>query len=65
MEPTIHSNDILVTEHITPRLQRFKQGDIVIARCPSNPKQHICKRLIGLPGDKIRNGSNVHVVSRI
>ncbi|XP_013185919.1 mitochondrial inner membrane protease subunit 1 [Amyelois transitella] len=54
MEPTLESNNILFTEHISPRLQRLKRGDIVIARNPSNPKQNICKRIVGLPGDRMR-----------
>ncbi|XP_023016009.1 mitochondrial inner membrane protease subunit 1 isoform X2 [Leptinotarsa decemlineata] len=56
MEPTIHSEDILVTEHISPLKQTIRKGDIVIAKCPTNPKQYICKRVTGLPGDKIRIG---------
>ncbi|CAG9091517.1 unnamed protein product [Plutella xylostella] len=54
MEPTLETNNILVTEHITPRLQMLRRGDIVIARCPTNPKQNICKRVTALPGDKVK-----------
>ncbi|KAI5630756.1 peptidase s24-like domain-containing protein [Phthorimaea operculella] len=54
MEPTLETNNILFTEHITPRLQRLKRGDIVIAKSPTNPKQNICKRIVALPGDSIK-----------
>lgn len=63
MEPTIHSKDILFTEHISTRLRWYKKGDIIISICPSNPRQHICKRLVGLPGDSIRHGFTTHIVS--
>lgn len=53
MEPTIRSNNILITERISPRFQRILRGDIIIAKNPNNPKQNICKRVIGLPGDRI------------
>ncbi|KAL3266998.1 hypothetical protein HHI36_011146 [Cryptolaemus montrouzieri] len=53
MEPTIFSNDIILTEHVTPKLQQIQIGDIVISKCPYNPEQNICKRVKGLPGDKI------------
>ncbi|XP_037043480.1 mitochondrial inner membrane protease subunit 1 [Bradysia coprophila] len=53
MEPTLRSNNILITERISPRLQRISRNDIIIAKNPNNPKQNICKRVIGLPGDKI------------
>lgn len=53
MEPTLFSNNVLVTEHISPRFNKIQRGDIVIAKCPTNPKQHICKRVIGIPGDHV------------
>ncbi|KAJ8984417.1 hypothetical protein NQ317_012480 [Molorchus minor] len=63
MEPTIYSDDILLTEHVSALSQRVSRGDIIIAKCPTNPKQQICKRVVGLPGDKIRVGfADSHVV---
>ncbi|XP_014469130.1 PREDICTED: mitochondrial inner membrane protease subunit 1 isoform X2 [Dinoponera quadriceps] len=62
MEPTLYTNDVLLMEQISVRLQRLDKGDIVISKCPSNPKQYICKRIVGLPGDKIRNGLSVTTV---
>lgn len=65
MEPTLYTNDVLVMERISVRLQRLKKGDIVISKCPTNPKQNICKRIVGLPGDNIRNGLNITTVNFI
>lgn len=56
MEPTIFTNNILFTEHLTPRFRKLERGDIIIAKCPTNPKQHICKRVTGLPGDHMKIG---------
>lgn len=53
MEPTLFSNNILLTERITTRFHRPNRGDIIIAISPTNPEQYICKRVIGLPGDKV------------
>ncbi|XP_076047807.1 mitochondrial inner membrane protease subunit 1-like isoform X2 [Oratosquilla oratoria] len=61
MEPTIYSEDVILTEHITPRLNRIRRGDIIIARSPSNPRQHICKRVTGLEGDKVKNGFATYI----
>lgn len=55
MEPTLESNNILFTEHITPRFQRLRRGDIVIAKSPTNPKQNICKRITALSGDRVKS----------
>jgi len=62
MEPTIYSNDVLVTERITPRFQRIKKGDIIIAKSPSDPKIYICKRVTGMPGDTVFVGFSSQVV---
>ncbi|CAG9816668.1 unnamed protein product [Phaedon cochleariae] len=56
MEPAIHTDDILLTEHISPLKREINKGDIVIAKCPTDPNRQICKRVVGLPGDKIRTG---------
>ncbi|XP_023212459.1 mitochondrial inner membrane protease subunit 1-like [Centruroides sculpturatus] len=56
MEPTIYSNDVIVTEHISIFRQKIKRGDVIVSRSPSNPNQYICKRVVGLPGEKIKRG---------
>ncbi len=52
MEPTVVTNDILLTEQLSPRLGLLERGDIVIARAPAD-LQVICKRVVGLPGDSV------------
>lgn len=66
MEPTLQSNNILITEHLTPRFHRLRKGDIIIAKNPSNPKQNICKRITGVSGDKVRGQFSLrsHIVPR-
>ncbi|CAG0895200.1 unnamed protein product [Darwinula stevensoni] len=56
MEPTIRSRDIVFTEKLTTRAQKLRVGDIVIARSSSKPQEFICKRIAGLPGQRIRRG---------
>lgn len=53
MEPTLKTNNILLTERISKRFQNYERGDIVIAKDPIEPRKMICKRVVGLPGDKI------------
>lgn len=57
MWPTIRENDIVLTEHISVNTRAIKPGDIVIVRSPTNPHQHICKRVRALEGDHVRNRS--------
>lgn len=53
MEPTLFSNNVLLTERISRRLNKLQRGDIVVSKSPEKPQQNICKRIIGMPGDKI------------
>lgn len=63
MEPTIYSDDIIITERFSPRMNFVHRGDIIIARSPSNPHQFICKRVAAVSGDKIRQGIWTEIVS--
>ena len=56
MEPTIYSNDLIIFEKITPRMQTLGYGDVVVAQSPTNPHQYVCKRITALYGDRVKNG---------
>ncbi|XP_067902708.1 mitochondrial inner membrane protease subunit 1 isoform X2 [Heterodontus francisci] len=53
MEPTIKSYDIIISEKLSRQFYRIEKGDVVIAKNPNDPKMNICKRVIGLEGDKV------------
>ncbi|XP_014341174.1 mitochondrial inner membrane protease subunit 1 isoform X2 [Latimeria chalumnae] len=57
MEPTIKSYDIIISERLSRHFHWIQKGDIVIAKSPSDPRTNICKRVIGLEGDKISTNS--------
>lgn len=54
MFPTIHDGDFLITEKISYRLGEPKQGQIVVLKNPRDESQDFIKRIIGLPGDRIK-----------
>uniref|UniRef100_A0A8C7R6E7 Mitochondrial inner membrane protease subunit n=2 Tax=Oncorhynchus mykiss TaxID=8022 RepID=A0A8C7R6E7_ONCMY len=53
MEPTITSHNVVFSERLSRHLCRIENGDIVIAKSPFDPHMNICKRVIGLEGDKV------------
>ncbi|XP_024151788.1 mitochondrial inner membrane protease subunit 1 [Oryzias melastigma] len=53
MEPTIVNHDIVFSERMSRHLCKIEKGDIVIAKSPFDPHMNICKRVVGLEGDKI------------
>jgi signal peptidase I len=40
-------------DHVMP-YQRIRRGDIIVFHYPVDPQQHFVKRVIGLPGDRLR-----------
>jgi len=40
-------------DHLMP-YQKIERGDIIVFHYPVDPQQHFVKRVIGLPGDKLR-----------
>ncbi|XP_041053313.1 mitochondrial inner membrane protease subunit 1 isoform X1 [Carcharodon carcharias] len=61
MEPTIKTYDIIISEKLSRQFYRIEKGDIVIAKSPNNPRMNICKRVIGLEGDKVCTGGPLDV----
>ncbi|KAG8564471.1 hypothetical protein GDO81_016477 [Engystomops pustulosus] len=53
MEPTIKDYDILICDNLSRHLYSIHKGDVIIAKSPNNPGINICKRVIGLEGDKV------------
>jgi signal peptidase I len=42
-----------IADHIIPYRQ-IRRGDIIVFHYPVNPSQHFVKRVVGVPGDRIR-----------
>ncbi|KAM4720997.1 mitochondrial inner membrane protease subunit 1 isoform 1-T2 [Rhinophrynus dorsalis] len=64
MEPTIRNYDILLSENLSRQFFSINKGDIVIAKSPEKPSVNICKRVIGLEGDKVYTGSPSDLIKR-
>jgi len=53
-----------VWDHILP-YRPIKRGDIVVFHYPVNPSQHFVKRVVGVPGDRIRLSNRVLYVNGV
>ncbi|KAI1307671.1 IMP1 inner mitochondrial membrane peptidase-like [Mortierella claussenii] len=47
------TGDVVFYEHWTQRFSKLDTGDVVVAASPLDPSKLVCKRIIGLPGDKV------------
>lgn len=54
MEPNFHNNDYILTDKISLKLHEPNRGDVVIFKAPKNPEVDYIKRVIGLPGEKVK-----------
>ncbi|XP_017151997.2 mitochondrial inner membrane protease subunit 1, partial [Drosophila miranda] len=53
MEPTLFTDNVLVTERLTKHWRGYKPGDIIIAVSPTNSKQCVCKRVVAVSGQEV------------
>ena len=62
MEPSFHDGEYILTDKISYRMGFPKRGDIVVFRSPKNADVDFIKRIIGLPGEKVKiSGGKVYV----
>jgi len=54
MHPTFESGDYLVINEIGYRISDPKRGDVIVFRPPQNSSQFYIKRIIGLPGERVK-----------
>ncbi|KAI4333431.1 hypothetical protein L6164_018248 [Bauhinia variegata] len=54
MLPTLNlSGDVLILDHVSPRLGKLQVGDLVSVQSPLNPKRVLTKRILGMEGDTV------------
>ena len=54
MTPGIHDGDRILVDHLSYVLGDVRRGDVAVLRCPLDPSLDYIKRVIGLPGDRVR-----------
>ncbi|KAG8438254.1 hypothetical protein GDO86_008811 [Hymenochirus boettgeri] len=64
MEPTIQNYDVLLCENLSRHFYSIHKGDIIVAKSPDKPSVNICKRVIGLEGDRICTSSSSAFIKR-
>lgn len=54
MLPNFHDGEYLFINEITYRFDEPKRGDVIVFKYPLDSSQYFIKRIIGLPGEKIK-----------
>lgn len=61
MEPAFHEQDYLIIDEITYRLRAPRRGEVIVFDSPIG-NDHYLKRIIGLPGERVKVEDNKVIV---
>jgi len=62
MLPNFHDHEYVLTDKLTYKFREPQRGEIVIFKAPPRPRDEYIKRLIGLPGEKIKIQNNKVII---
>lgn len=54
MEPDFHDAEYLLTDKVSYRFGQPRRGDVIVFKAPPDFKDEFIKRIIGIPGDKVK-----------
>lgn len=62
MEPNFREREYLIIDELSYRFREPARGEVVVFRSPVNPKEYYLKRVVGLPGERVKIADNKVVV---
>ena len=54
MEPNFYDHEYLIVDELSYRLRNPERGEIIVFKYPLDMRQYFIKRIIGLPGERIK-----------
>ncbi len=54
MEPNFFDKEYLIIDELSYRLRLPQRGEVVVFKYPENPKEFFLKRIVGLPGERVK-----------
>ncbi|OGH93872.1 MAG: signal peptidase I [Candidatus Magasanikbacteria bacterium RIFOXYD2_FULL_41_14] len=54
MEPNFYDQEYLIIDELSYRLHEPMRGDVIVFKYPDDPKEYFLKRIIGLPGERVK-----------
>jgi signal peptidase I len=62
MEPTFFDHEYLIVDELSYYLRLPQRGEVVVFKYPENPTEYFLKRVIGLPGERVKVSAGVITV---
>lgn len=63
MFPNFHDGEYILTDKISYRFHEPERGDVIVFKSPQNEDIDFIKRIIALPGDKVRIVQNAYYIN--
>lgn len=64
MVPTFHPDEYILTDKLSYRFHEPERGDVIVFRAPQNQAIDFIKRIIGLPGEKVKlSGGKIIIIN--
>ena len=62
MEPTFYEKEYLIIDEISYRFRGIERGEVVVFRAPFNQDDYYLKRVVGLPGERVKIEDNKVII---
>jgi signal peptidase I len=59
MSPNFHTHDYLIVDELSFRFRDIKRYEVLVFKSPMDPKLHLIKRVIGLPGERLTSTDGI------
>lgn len=65
MEPNFYDHEYLIVDELSFRLRAPERGEVVVFKYPEQPSEYFLKRIIGLPGERVKvSGGHVIIYNK-
>ena len=62
MDPTFEHGEYLIVDQVSYRFNKPERGDVIVFKYPNDTRQFFIKRVVGLPGERIKiDGTEVTI----
>lgn len=62
MEPTFFDHEYLIVDELSYYLRPPERGEVIVFKYPENPTEYFLKRVIGLPGERVKVSGGIITV---
>lgn len=62
MEPNFYEQEYLIVDELSYRFREPERGEVVVFKSPTQEKDYLLKRIVGMPGERVRVVDNKVII---